>query len=63
MIRISLSEEDFKYLVAGKVVTRRVEPGYGQVANTVEITLQDVGWMTMIRAIKDSAYEAGNAKK
>jgi hypothetical protein len=53
--RVSLSLEDFKKLVAGKIVTKRAQDGID-----VQIILSDIGFDQMFGAIAD-AVESGNA--
>lgn len=70
-VRISLSEQDFRDLVAGKVVKPegfrmiREKPVLGPIVEheaetgTVEIALQDIGWDRMYAAIDTAMGNRG----
>ncbi len=60
-VRISLSEEQFKKLVAGEIVdTELPHPEtYGLVP--IKLALQDIGFKVMLRAVYDAM--AAQAKK
>ncbi len=51
-IRISLNEEDFRQLVAGKIVEKPLEKPLGH--SIVKIALQDIGWPQICDAIFDA---------
>lgn len=50
-IRVALNEEDFRNLVAGKVVT--ISSGRVVRGISVEIILSDIGWGRMYAAIEE----------
>ena len=52
--RIMLTDEDFKQLVRGDIITKEVRNG-----DTVKFALQDIGWLRML----DLINEAANKKK
>ena len=49
-----LTDEDFKQLVRGDIITKEVRNG-----DTVKFALQDIGWLRML----DLINEAANKKK
>jgi hypothetical protein len=69
-VRISLSEQDFRKLVAGKIVepqefrmVRTLDNGtsIGEVG-VVEVALQDIGWERMSMAILDAEHDQRHGK-
>lgn len=66
-LRISLTLDDFKQLVAGKITTKHFDynaaivsiPGLDP-SIAVEISLQDIGWGVMLQALEDAwRYQNG----
>jgi hypothetical protein len=61
-MRISLSEDDFRQIVKGHVITVAAtgRDGHAKATHYVEICLQDIGYLNMIDAMRNAVYGIGD---
>ena len=57
MIRIILNEQDFRDLVAGRIARPAAHDMRASHAVDVEIALSDIGWVRMMKLIREAAGE------